>query len=165
MELDRYVIVTSDAHGGAPMEGYRAFLDPRWHAEFETWLAGVRNPWVDLRDPEVAKLNWDSEARLAAMDADRVAAEVVFPNTLPPFFDISAHLSGVPSDRATYDRKWAGIRAHNRWLLQFAGEAATRRKGIVQLLPNDVDDAVAEVRWAAETGGAAGVILPAVPPN
>jgi predicted TIM-barrel fold metal-dependent hydrolase len=163
--MDRYVIVTSDAHGGAPMEGYKAFLEPAWHDEFDAWLAGVRNPWVDLRDPEVAKRNWDSDARLAAMDADGVAAEVVFPNTLPPFFDVSAHLSGVPWDGETYARRWAGIRAHNRWLLEFAAEAPTRRKGIVQLLPNDVDQAVEEVEWAARTGGAAGVMLPAVPPN
>jgi predicted TIM-barrel fold metal-dependent hydrolase len=165
METERYVIVTSDAHGGAPMAGYKPFLEPRWHDEFDAWLASVRNPWVDLRDPEVARLNWDSDARLAAMDADGVAAEVVFPNTLPPFFDISAHLSGVPRDRAAYQRTWAGLRAHNRWLLGFSAEAPDRRKGIVQLLPNDVDEAVAEVRWAAATGGAAGVMLPAIPPN
>ena len=164
-ELDRYLIVTSDAHGGAPMAGYKTFLEARWHDEFDAWLAGVVNPWIDLRDPDRARLNWDSGARLAAMDADGVAAEVVFPNTLPPFFDISAHLSGVPRDRAEHDRRWAGLQAHNRWLASFCAEAPLRRRAIVQLLPNDVDATIAEIEWAAGTGVAAGVMLPAVPPN
>ena len=162
---ERYLVVTSDAHGGAPMEGYKQYLPARWHNEFDDWLAGVRNPWVDLRDPERARLNWDSAARLAAMDADGVAAEVIFPNTLPPFFDISAHLSGVPRTTGEYEQRWAGLQAHNRWLAEFAAEAPVRRKGIAQLLPYDVDDAVAEVEWAASTGVFAGVMLPAVPPN
>jgi predicted TIM-barrel fold metal-dependent hydrolase len=158
---DRYILVTSDAHGGAAMADYKPYLDARWHDEFDDWLAGVVMPWVDVRDTS----NWDSEVRLAQMDADGVSAEIIFPNTLPPFFDILAHLSGVPRDRETFDRKWAGLQAHNRWLVDFCAQAPTRRRGIVQLLPNDVDVAVAEVRWAATTGGVAGVMVPAVPAN
>ena len=158
---DHYVLVTSDAHAGAAMAAYKPFLDARWHDEFDEWLAGVVMPWVDVRDTS----NWDSDVRLAQMDADGVSAEIIFPNTLPPFFDILAHLSGVPRDRATFDRKWAGLQAHNRWLVEFCRLAPERRRGVVQLLPNDIDAAVAEVRWAAETGVVAGVMLPAIPPN
>ena len=71
----------------------------------------------------------------------------------------------MPRDRAAYDRKWAGLQAHNRWLADFCALAPVRRRGIVQLLPNDIDAAVAEVRWAAATGVVAGVMLPAIPPN
>jgi predicted TIM-barrel fold metal-dependent hydrolase len=158
---DRYLLVTSDAHGGAAMADYKPYLDRRWHAEFDEWLAGVVMPWVDVRDTS----NWDNDVRIAQMDADGVSGEIIFPNTLPPFFDILAHLSGVPRDRATFDRKWAGLQAHNRWLVDFSREAPLRRRGIVQLLPNDVDAAVAEVHWAASTGAVAGVMLPAVPAN
>jgi predicted TIM-barrel fold metal-dependent hydrolase len=158
---DRYLLVTSDAHAGAAMADYKAFLAPQWHDEFDAWLAGVVMPWVDVRDTS----NWDSDVRLAHMDADGVSAEIIFPNTLPPFFDILAHLSGVPRDRATFDRKWAGLQAHNRWLVDFCAQAPTRRRGVVQLLPNDIDAAIAELRWAAATGGVAGVMLPAVPAN
>ena len=158
---DRYLLVTSDAHAGAAMADYKAFLDPHWHDEFDAWLVGVVMPWVDVRDTS----NWDSEVRLAQMDADGVSAEIIFPNTLPPFFDILAHLSGVPRDRATFDRKWAGLQAHNRWLVDFCEQAPLRRRGIVQLLPNDLDVAIAELRWAESTGAVAGVMLPAVPAN
>jgi len=160
-ESDRYLIVTSDAHGGAAMADYRPYLEVGWRDEFDTWLAGVVMPWFDVSNTT----NWDSDLRLAAMDADGVSAEIVFPNTLPPFFDILAHLSGVPRDRGTFDRKWAGLRAHNRWLVDFCAGAPARRRGIVQLLPNDIDAAVGEMRWAAATGTAAGVMLPAIPPN
>src|ERR1700681_3497705 len=94
-----------------------------------------------------------------------VSADALCPNTLPPFFDLLAHLSGVPRQRATFERKWAGLRAHNRWLVDFCRQEPVRRRGIIQLLPNDIDAAVAEVKWAAATGNAAGVMLPAIPPN
>ena len=157
----RYVLVTSDAHAGAAMADYKPYLDSRWHEEFDSWLAGVVMPWVDVRDTS----NWDSDVRLAQMDADGVSGEIIFPNTLPPFFDILAHLSGVPRDRASFERKWAGLQAHNRWLVDFCGEAPARRRGIVQLLPNDLDVAITELHWAASTGAAAGVMLPAIPAN
>ncbi|HZQ56991.1 MAG TPA: amidohydrolase family protein [Acidimicrobiales bacterium] len=160
-DADRYLIVTSDAHAGAPMAGYKPYLPAAWHDEFDAWLAGVVMPWVDVNDTT----NWDNGARLAQMDADGVTAEVIFPNTLPPFFDILAHLSGVPRDREAFARKWAGLQAHNRWLEDFSRDGGPRRRGIAQLLPNDIDAAVAEVRWAAGTGVMAGVMLPAVPPN
>ena len=35
------------------------------------------------------------------MDEEGITGEVIFPNTLPPFYDILAHLSGVPRDDRT----------------------------------------------------------------
>ena len=138
---------------------------PRWHEEFDAWADAVTNPFIDLRDPVRAALNWDSDARLAASDAEGITGEVIFPNTLPPFFDILAHLSGVPWDREQYERKWAGLRAHNRWLVDFCSAVPQRRRGILQVLPNDLDAAVAEIRWARESGVIGGVMIPAIPPN
>jgi predicted TIM-barrel fold metal-dependent hydrolase len=163
--IDRYMILSSDTHAGAQMRDYKQYLPVRWHDDFDAWADAVTNPFVDLRDPERAKLNWDSDARLAASDAEGVTGEVIFPNTLPPFFDILAHLSGVPWDRETYERKWAGLQAHNRWLVDFCLGAPQRRRGILQLLPNDLDDAIAEIRWASESGVVGGVMIPAIPPN
>jgi predicted TIM-barrel fold metal-dependent hydrolase len=163
--IDRYMILTSDSHAGAAMADYKAFLDREWHDEFDAWLAGVTNPWVDLRDPERARLNWDNDARLAAMDAEGITGEIIFPNTLPPFFDILAHLTGVPRDQREFDRRWAGLRAHNRWLVEFCAQAPQRRRGLIQLLPNDLDAAIAELEWAKSTGVIGGAMIPAVPPN
>ena len=145
----RYVLVTSDAHAGAAMADYKPYLDSRWHEEFDSWLAGVVMPWVDVRDTS----NWDSDVRLAQMDADGVSGEIIFPNTLPPFFDILAHLSGVPRDRATFERKWAGLQAHNRWLVDFCRRGAgTIGAGSCNCCRTTSTPPVAELRWAADTG-------------
>src|ERR1700722_4612842 len=124
-EIDRYMILSSDAHAGAPTAAYKPYLENSWHDNFDSWLAGVVNPWVDINDSR----NWDTADRLAARDAEGFTGEVLFPNTLPPFYDILAHLSGVPRDRPEFERRWAGLRAHNRWLVDFCGEAPVRRRG------------------------------------
>jgi predicted TIM-barrel fold metal-dependent hydrolase len=159
--LDRYLVLSSDAHAGAPMAGYKRYLDRYLHDEFDAWLAAVVNPWVDIHDTT----NFDSADRIVAMDAQGVCGEVLFPNTLPPFYDIAAHLSGVPRGASAFERRWAGLRAHNRWLVDFCREEPLRRRGLLQLLPNDVDAAVAEMRWGARHDVIGGVMLPAVPPN
>ena len=60
--------------------------------------------------------------------------------------------------------RWAGLRAHNRWLADFCAAAPGRRLGIVQIMLHDVPAAVAEVEWAAEAGMTAGILLPGAPP-
>ena len=159
--LDRYLILSSDAHAGAQNAQYKDYLDRDLHDEFDAWLAAVVNPWHNTADTT----NWNSADRLEAMDRQGVCGEVIFPNTLPPFFDVLAHLSGTPRDRAEFDRRWAGLRAHNRWLVEFCEELPDRRRGLIQLLPNDVDAAVEELRWASTHNVIGGVMLPAVPPN
>jgi predicted TIM-barrel fold metal-dependent hydrolase len=159
--IDRLMIVSSDAHAGALPQDYRGYLPTRWQEEFDAWLAHLGMPWFDMTDDR----NWDSAVRMRALDEEGVTGEVIFPNTLPPFYDILAHLSGVPRDRETFDRKWAGLQAHNRWLVDFCGQAPDRSRGLIQLLPNDIDAAVAELRWAATHRVIGGVMLPAVPPN
>jgi predicted TIM-barrel fold metal-dependent hydrolase len=155
------MILSSDAHAGALPGDYRQYLPARWHADFDEWVKGITNPWFNTSDDR----NWDPSARIRALDDEGLTGEVIFPNTLPPFYDILAHLSGVPRDRPTFERRWAGLQAHNRWLVEFCSNAPHRQRGLIQLLPNDVDAGVAEMIWAAAQPGIGGVMLPAVPPN
>ena len=90
-----------------------------------------------------------------------MVAEVLFPNTVPPFFPTGAVIARPPSSK-TFPHRLAGIRAHNRWLADFCGEAPGRRAGVAQIFLNDVDEAVADVRWAKEHG-LASVLLPGRP--
>jgi len=163
--IDRYMILSSDTHAGAAMREYKKYLDREWHDDFDAWADAVVNPWVDLRDPEKAKINWDSDARVAACDREGISGEVIFPNTLTPFYDILVHLSGVPRTAEEYARRRAGLRAHNRWLAEFCGFEPSRRRGLIQLLPNDIDDSIAELRWAKATGVIGGAMIPSIPPN
>jgi predicted TIM-barrel fold metal-dependent hydrolase len=159
---DRLTIISADTHGGASIEGYRPYLAARWHDEFDRWATAFETVWID--DHHTHSLNWDSGRRLAALEADGITAEVVFPNTYPPFFPGSS-LAGTLPNREEFDARWAGLTAHNRWLVDFCAEVPGRRKGVIQILPNDVETAVAEVRWAAEQDEICGVLLSSVPPN
>ena len=92
-------------------------------------------------------------AACAELEADGVVAEVIFPNTIPPFFPQSSLVHQPPGATAgDLDLRWEGLRAHNRWLADFCAAAPGRRAGIAQIMLHDVDAAVAEIRWAAEAG-------------
>ena len=161
---ERYTVISADGHAGADLLDYKAYLPSRWHEEFDAWAAEYENPFADLLAP-TAYRNWESERRLAELDSDGIAAEVLFPNTVPPFFQQS-NLTALPPTAEEYERRWAGAQAHNRWLVDFCSAAPDRRAGVVQIFVNDVDDACKEVRTIREQMRVCGgVLLPAVPPN
>ena len=161
---ERYTVVSADGHAGGDIADYRPYLADRWHDEFDAWAAEYVNPYADLIAP-IAYRSWDSDRRLAETEADGIAAEVLFPNTVPPFF-AEGNLVALPPTPEDYERRWAGVQAHNRWLADFCARTPGRRAGIVQVFANDIDDALAEVRWAAATFDPfGGILLPSIPPN
>ena len=109
--------------------------------------------------------NWDDERRFGEQEADGVVAEVIFPNTVPPFFPTGAR------DRAAADARRVraapgrdpGAQPLARRLLH--GAHPERRAGVGQIFLNDVDDAIADVHFIEEHGLRGGVLLPAVPPT
>jgi predicted TIM-barrel fold metal-dependent hydrolase len=161
---ERLTIISADTHGGADLLGYKPYLASKWHDEFDRWAPTFESAWTDADDDDF-HLNYDSDRRLAALEADGISAEVVFPNTYPPFFPGKSLTGSLPSTAEEFDRTWAGLSAHNRWLVDFCTQVPGRRKGVIQILPNDVDVAVAEVRWAAEQPEICGALLASVPPN
>ena len=158
---DHYTIISADTHAGGSMEMYREYLDPAYADDFDRWRGAYRNPFKDLHG-HLRTRNWDNERRNSEMEADGVVAELVFPNTVPPFFPTGAIVAPppMPSD---FERRLAGLRAHNRWLVDWCAEYPGRRAGIAQILLNDVDEAIADVRFAKEHGLRGGILLPAVP--
>jgi predicted TIM-barrel fold metal-dependent hydrolase len=159
--MKRYTVISADCHAGGTMEMYREHLDPGWRDEFDAWRGVYRNPFRDLQGGGRSR-NWDDERRLAEQEADGVVAEVVFPNTVPPFFPTGAMVARPPTPEE-YPRRRAGIRAHNRWLAEWCGRHPERRAGVAQIFLNDVGDAVADVRWISEHGLRGGILLPSVP--
>ena len=92
-------------------------------------------------------------------------AEVLFPNTIPPFF-AQGNLTALEPSAADYERRWAGVQAHNRWLADFCAAAPGRRAGCAQIFLNDLDDTLDEIRWAKENMHVfGGILLPNVAPN
>ncbi|MCQ4083380.1 amidohydrolase [Streptomyces sp. RB6PN25] len=160
---DRYTVISADCHAGADLLDYRPYLESRHHEAFDAWAATYVNPFEDLMAPE-ADRNWDSDRRIAELEADGIVAEVVFPNTVPPFFP-SGSLTAPAPTAEEFELRWAGLRAHNRWLADFCAQAPGRRAGVAQILLGDVDEAVREVRWAKSAGLHGGVTLPGAPPG
>jgi predicted TIM-barrel fold metal-dependent hydrolase len=160
----RYTIISADAHAGGDIPDYRPYLTPRWHDAFDAWAASYVNPFADLLAP-TAYRSWDSDRRLAENEADGITAEVIFPNSVPPFFE-QGSLVALPPNTEDYESRWAGIQAHNRWLADFCARVPGRRGGVVQIFLNRIEDALAEIRWAADTFAPfAGILLPSVPPG
>ena len=158
---DHYTLISADCHAGGSHEIYRSYLDPTYRDEFDRWRGAYKNPFKDLQG-DLRTRNWDNVRRISEMEADGVVAEVVFPNTVPPFFPTGALVARPPTPEE-FELRLAGIRAHNRWLADWCAEHQERRAGIAQIFLNDVDEAIADVRYAKEHGLRGGILLPAVP--
>ncbi|RJL24133.1 amidohydrolase family protein [Bailinhaonella thermotolerans] len=160
---ERYTVISADCHAGADLLDYRPYLEKKYLDEFDAWARAYVNPFADLAAEDAAR-NWDSDRRLAELAADGIVAEVVYPNTVPPFFPSGSLTAGPPS-QADYELRWAGLRAHNRWLADFCARAPGRRAGVAQIMLNVPEDAADEIRRVREAGLTGGVLVPGVPPG
>jgi predicted TIM-barrel fold metal-dependent hydrolase len=167
--MERHLVISSDCHAGLPPEQYRAYLDPELREIFDVALPiqlrevkeaarkflvdDINTLWRKGIERELSGA-WDHDERIKVLDADGIAAEVIFPDgitemNMPPF---GAGLS-LPTDGIDPKLQWAGARAHNRWLAEFCQMAPERRAGVA-IVPAlwDVDEAVREAQWAREHG-------------
>jgi predicted TIM-barrel fold metal-dependent hydrolase len=158
-----YTVITADTHAGASIDSYREYLDPSHRADFDAWRGRYKNPAKKHVGSKKTK-NWDSAERLADLERDGVVGEVIFPNTVPPFYDTAFHISAPPTSKQ-YSRYRAGTRAHNRWLAEFCADAPERRAGIGLIHLNDIDHAIQDVAWIAKHGLRGGVLLPLPSPS
>ena len=147
----RYTIITADSHAGGNMAMYGEYLADDWQDEFKAWRGAYKNPYRDLQDDSRTR-NWDNDRRTSEQYADGVVAEITFPNTVPPFYPTAMLIARAPVDRRDYERRHAGIEAHNRWLKDWCDLYPDQRRGLPQIFLEDIDDAVATLEWAAAEG-------------
>ncbi len=169
--MQHQIVISTDGHCGADLWDYKPYLEHRYHEDFDPWANNFHDAWAEELDQDrpvnnrsgvasaATPLNWDSQLRLDYVDSQGIAAEVLFPNTPPPFYPSGVLTSPGPRSREEYELRFAGLRAHNRWLADFCSEAPERRAGFAQVFLDDIDDAVAEVR-RAKKNGLRGVLLP-----
>ena len=162
---ERYLVISADCHGGGNIEDYKPYLASRWHDDFDAWAATYEIPYEDMKGPDGDR-NWDSKRRLTELEADGIVAEVIYPNTVPPFFP-KASLGDQPpaANAGDLEARWAGLQAHNRWMADFCADVPGRRAGIVQIMLHDIPAAIDEIRWAKDNGLTGGVLLPGAPPG
>jgi predicted TIM-barrel fold metal-dependent hydrolase len=193
---ERLVIVSSDGHVGAPAEQYREYMHPKFRDDFDEWFAGYIPMWltkgttarssakrvgdVTMWGDEYARAfedraakipwgiegKWDPERRLAALDIDGVAADVMFPDdqsaNSPPFLGLVRDY-GETCDRWSPAQRREGARAYNRWLADFCAADPERLLGVALIGSlADVDDAIDTVRTAKESGLDGGLMLPVI---
>jgi len=160
---DPYLLITADTHAGGSHEQYREYLDPGYREQFDAWRGGYKNP-SQAHYGNKKMRNWDLDIRTSDQNSQGVVGEVVFPNTVPPFFNKSI-VTAAPPRPEEYELALAGIRAHNRWLKDFCAEDPDRRAGIGLILPNDFDEAIKDIEFIAQAGLRGGVMLPLIPPD
>lgn len=174
--MDNFLVISADGHAGLPPEQYRNYLESRYHEQFDSSLAAQMAAAAKAEENFLIKdFNeewrgnianglsgaWDSQVRLDVINADGIAAEVLFPDGITeqnaPPFDAGLGLRPWGVDP---ELQWAGARAHNRWLAEFCAEAPLRRIGIAVIpLLWDVDLALQEIRWAHKAG-LKGLLIP-----
>ena len=182
-ETNHHIVISADSHCGADLHGYKPYLEKKYHEDFEEWATATeeaaekqealfsgkgrstRNVGID-GDPVLdANRNFSSERRLQEQQEDGVVGFVLFPNTQPPFAPQAATQFEAPPYSDNFEHRWAGLRAHNRWLKDFVDEAPLQRAGIAQIFLGDVEGSVAEIEWAAENGLRGGILVPGAPPD
>jgi predicted TIM-barrel fold metal-dependent hydrolase len=183
--MTRLTVISSDGHVAARMADYRPYLESEYLSAFDAFLKVYEKEGVTATDakalgnrldPEMyqewdelvaapGKLDsyWNPQHRLALLDAEGIAAEVIFQDFATPFVMSSpsnAAMRGIAT--ASEDQLAAGRRAYNRWVADFASTAPGRWRPLLACSFSDVDAVIEEIRWAKEQGFA-GIALPIVP--
>ncbi len=173
---DRYVVVSVDSHVGPSMreqlrpycpakhlEVYDEFLQREAMPPPETGHHVVTLIPEEFRYPDgwsermhraaAVPGNQDVHARLRDMDAEGVAAEVVFQGAQNAEAIPFAPNLRLHSTDWEWELQRVGIRIVNQWLADFCAEAPDRLLGVAQVPTwGDVDAAVDEVVWSRDAG-------------
>jgi predicted TIM-barrel fold metal-dependent hydrolase len=183
--MSRVTLISSDGHVAARMADHRPYLESAYLEEFDAFLVDYAKHGVktfdpenvaDRLDPEVAEAwqkevadqgrleaAWNPERRLAELDREGVAAEVLFQEFATPFIMSSpSRAAAAGLTPPSLDQLSAGYRAYNRWLADFRATAPERWVGMAAISFHDVDAALAEVKAVKELGFA-GIAIPALP--
>jgi predicted TIM-barrel fold metal-dependent hydrolase len=179
----RLIIVSGDSHAGMLPASWEEYLEPGFHhllpavreeavvAPTALHLVNARNRATELDSyAEAHRSGWhglhDPALRLAAMDAEGVAAELVYHG------DSRLHelFFSVTNRAYPFDAWHAGAKAWNRWASDSFGAWPDRFLLTAAVGPCvDMEVAVAELRWVADAGFTATympgyVTHPATPP-
>jgi predicted TIM-barrel fold metal-dependent hydrolase len=166
---DRMIVVSSDCHAGLPIAEYKPYVEEKFHdildvavpitiemstkASESFLIKEINDEWRKGNEERLTGA-WVYEQRVAMLDEDGIAAEMIFPDGItevntPPF---GAGLS-MPTKDMTPELQWAGAMAHNRWLSEFCANNPARNHGVAVIpLLWDVQLAVENMRWCYDNG-------------
>jgi predicted TIM-barrel fold metal-dependent hydrolase len=167
MDAQKVIVVSVDSHATPPPEMWADYLDPDYHGLLPgvyednrkfLELFGMRSTFspevLDIIDAEGAWRSggylgvWDPDRRLAEMDREGVAAEVVYSNDMRAIPLFAPLYRRYPQEVIA-----AGARAYDRWAADVFGKHSDRI-----LLVGDpgagveMDSMLAALQWTADHG-------------
>jgi predicted TIM-barrel fold metal-dependent hydrolase len=165
--MERLIVVSGDSHAVPPPEVWPEYIE----AEFHEYLPGMRednerykqllglfanfSPQIlDVIDTEGSWQAggylgcWDVHRRLAEMDREGVAAELVYSGDPRAISPLSPQFRPLSQEVVA-----AGVRAYNRWAADQFGPAKDRILCVGDPASQiDMDSTLAELDWMAERG-------------
>jgi predicted TIM-barrel fold metal-dependent hydrolase len=181
---ERAVVVSSDGHATAVMTDYRHYIPADLRNDFDAFCevfaregartidpASLRNrldesevvDWIEnVIEPGRLAGQYDPEQRIKELDREGIAAEVLFPDFGLPWELHPPLKAAMIGYTRTAEQIEVANKAHNRWLADFCAAAPGRLGGLAVVTFADVEDTVAEIRWAKEHG-LVGIVAPTLP--
>lgn len=169
------VVVSADSHAGPRLiDDLRQYCPAKYLDEFDRFAADWFAPTdvieklshpnqvgaIMASHPNFATAgHYDSAARLADYDYDGIAAGVIFhgsQNQQPIPFVPTVYGGSFDQELAA-----VGKQIYNRWLADFVAQAPHRHIGLAELPMWDIEQALAELKRAYDTG-LRGINFPAV---
>ena len=93
--VDRYTVISADCHGGGAILDYRPYLPRDAPRRLRRLGRHVRQPVRRPRRRRRAAATGTATGASRELEADGIVAEVIFPNTIPPFFPQA--VAGAPA--------------------------------------------------------------------
>jgi predicted TIM-barrel fold metal-dependent hydrolase len=182
--MSALVVVSADTHVGPSLKDLRPYCPQKYLDEFDAYAASSpETNYYDmftkmfagdeaglakfvnfvLRNAELAGA-YEPKARVADMDYDGIAADVIFHGTpvghvgSPIPFAVGTRLG--PDNNAAEQRHTAhelelaaaGRMMYNRWLVDFCSGAPERHVGLVHIPNWDLNESIKVMEWAKKSG-------------
>jgi predicted TIM-barrel fold metal-dependent hydrolase len=156
--IEPLVIGSCDSHVGPRLvEDLRPYCPAAYRERFDEFIAqfGVDPLAAGALHPNLGRPgHHDAAARLADMDSDGVATEVLyhFSQNGEPFPFVASPAGGLSNDADDFELAGVGYHLYNEWLADFVAADDERLLGLAYLPMWDIDAAIREVEWARSVG-------------
>lgn len=165
--MPKVLMISSDNHAGPNPSEYASLLEEKYRDGVADLLEQceifVKETWPMAKDPAtIAAVDpkneapaavkeglWDPKRRLADLDSEGFAAEIIFPGDPA---SIGMYFSNM-NRAVSAEYRAAGVRAQNRWLADFCSNAPDRFLGIGQTEPwPDMSACIEQIEFAKKSG-------------
>jgi predicted TIM-barrel fold metal-dependent hydrolase len=173
-----YLIVSIDSHLGPLFEHLRPYCPQAYLERYDEWVStwtsywGGKRSWFADESPISARWGgvpfekvvierqdallettgiYDPEVHLKEMDADGVAAELVYHTAFTPEI-LPFQSLGMVASYDDLELEAVGLEMYNRWLVDFVSVSPDRFIGAAYVPIWDIEASAKAVRWARENG-------------